>query len=97
MGADSALKMLLDGGSMRGADAVASGVATVFAEDPRAEALKLGERYAQLHAQLSRDIKTAVEIAGTSNLATTLEFESWAQASAATKPKLREYIESFSK
>lgn len=97
MGQDRALKMLLDGGSKRGADAVASGVATHFAEDPLAEALKLGERYAALDAQLLRDIKTAVEIAASSSLETTLEFESWAQASAATKPEVHEYIRSFEK
>lgn len=97
MGQDRALKMLLDGGSKRGADAVSSGVATHFAEDPLAEALKLGARYAALDAQLLRDIKSAVEIAASSSLETTLEFESWAQASAATKPEVHEYIRGFHK
>lgn len=97
MGSASALKMLLEGERKSGADAVRSGLATVFAEDPFAEALRLGESYAALDSQLSRDIKTAVQIASTSDFATTLEFESWAQASAATKPQLRRYVERFRK
>lgn len=97
MGSTNALKMLLEGGSKSGADAVGSGLATVFTEDPLAEALRLGDCYAQLDSQLSRDIKTAVHIASTSDFASTLEFESWAQASAATKPQLRRYVERFRK
>lgn len=98
MGQDRALKMLLDGGSKRGADAVASGVATHFAEDPLAEAHVLASRYVALDVQLLRDIKSAVAMAASSAAATfgpTLEFESWAQASAATKPVVHEYIKSF--
>ncbi|GAA1422522.1 enoyl-CoA hydratase [Agrococcus citreus] len=97
MGQDRALKMLLDGGTKRGADAVASGVATHFADEPLAAALKLGGRYAALDAQLARDIKAAVAIAASGTLSATLEFESWAQASAATKPEVHEYIRGFQK
>lgn len=97
LGPDRALKMLLDGGSKRGADAVASGLATHFAEDPLAEALRLAQRYAAIDPQLTRDIKAAVKIATTSTFEATLEFESWAQASAATKPAVHEYIRGFQK
>lgn len=97
MGRDRALKMLLDGGNVKAQGAVDSGVATVFAEDPMAEALKLAGRWSALDSQLARDIKTAVDLAARSDMATTIEFESWAQASAATKPALAAYVDTFRK
>lgn len=97
MGADRALKMLLDGGAVRGADAVAAGVATHFAEDPLEASLALAQRYAAIDGQLVRDIKRAVEIASSASLETTLEFESWAQASSATKDAVHEFLRSFQK
>lgn len=97
MGKDRALKMLLDGGSVRGQQAVEAGVATVFADDPMAEAVKLASRWSAIDPQLTRDIKAAVEIAAKSDFTTTLEFESWAQASAATKPALAAYVDTFRK
>lgn len=97
LGKDGALKMLLDGGTLRGPEAVASGIATAFAEDPLSEALAAGERYAALDAQLSKDIKTAVDTAATAGFQATLEFESWAQASAATKPEIHRFLERFRK
>lgn len=95
LGQDGAMKMLLDGGTKRGVDAVSSGVVTHYADDPLAEAVKLGARYAQLDPQLLRDIKAAVGIAASSTFEATLEFESWAQASSATKPTVHEYLQGF--
>lgn len=97
MGRERAFKMLLDGGQKRGRDIVDSGLAAVFSEEPLAEARKLGERYAQMDGQLSRDIGRAVDIAAGNSMETTIEFESWAQASAATKPTVHEYLEQFRK
>lgn len=97
LGKDRALQMLLDGGTVRGPDAVASGIATTYAEDPLAEALTMGERYASLDAQLARDIKVAVETAAAGDFQATLQFESWAQASAATKPEIHAFLERFRK
>lgn len=99
LGPDRALKMLLDGGVQKGREAFESGLATHYADDPLAEAKQLAERYSQIgDVQLLRDIKTAVGIAASdTSMQKTLEFEAWAQASAATKPKVHEYLERFRK
>ena len=44
-----------------------------------------------------RDIKRAVQTADRDGFEATLELESWAQASAATKPAIQEFLAQFRK
>jgi enoyl-CoA hydratase len=97
LGEQRALKLLLDGGTVLGPDAVAAGIAVSLEEDPLVAAVELGRRYATMDTQLSRDIKTAVRTAARDGFDAALEFEAWAQASSATKPAIQEFLERFRK
>lgn len=97
LGPERALKLLLDGGTLRGEEAVAAGLAGVYAEDPLATAVELARGYAGLDGRLSRDIKRAVAIAARDGLDATIDFEAWAQASSATGPKIRQFVAKFAK
>jgi enoyl-CoA hydratase len=97
LGPERALKLLLDGGTVAGEEAVSLGLAGVYAEDPLATALELGRRYADLDGRLSRDIKRAVAIAARDGLDATIDFEAWAQASTATGPAIGEFVAKFAK
>lgn len=97
MGPERALAMLLDGGAVRGPDAVGAGLAALYAQEPLAEALAMADRWAALEPELVRDVKTAVRTAARGDSAATLEFEAWAQASSATSPRLQEFVAGFRK
>ncbi len=87
--------MLLDGGTLAGAEAVAAGLAISLEEDPLMAAAETAERWAATDPQLTRDIKTAVQTAVRADFDTTLEFESWAQAASATNPAVQETVARF--
>jgi enoyl-CoA hydratase len=97
LGEQRALKLLLDGGSVSGPDAVEAGLAVALEEDPLAAALELARRYAAMDPQLARDIKKAVRVAARDGFEATLELESWAQASSATKPAVHDFMDRFRK
>jgi enoyl-CoA hydratase len=97
LGAQRALALLLDGGSLTAAEAVAAGIVLEVVEDPLARALELAARYAALDSDLARDIKRAVGIAARGDFEQTLEFESWAQAASAKKPQLAAAVAKFRK
>jgi enoyl-CoA hydratase len=95
LGAERALQLLLDGGSVDGPEAVRIGLAATLAEDPLAAAHERAERWAAIDPALARDIKTSVRTAVRSDFATSLEFEAWAQASSATGPAIQAAVERF--
>jgi enoyl-CoA hydratase len=97
MGEQRALKLLLDGGTVLGPDAVAAGLAVSLEDDPLAAALELARAHAAMDPQLVRDIKKAVRTAARDGFDATLELESWAQASSATKPTIQEFMARFRK
>lgn len=97
LGPQKALALLLDGGSLTGADAVREGLALRLVDDPVAAAGELTERWAALDPALARDIKSAVGVARSGNFDATLEFESWAQASSATGPAIQKAVAKFRK
>ena len=97
LGAQRALKLLLDGGTVRGPQAVEAGLAVALEDDPVAAAVERGRAYADMDPQLVRDIKRAVQIAQRDGLESTLEFESWAQASSAKKPAIQKFLAQFRK
>lgn len=95
LGPQKALALLLDGGALDGAAAVREGLALELADDPLAAATAIAERWASVDAALVRDIKQAVGLARTGDFHSTLEFESWAQASSATGPKIQKAVDRF--
>lgn len=97
MGEQRALKLLLDGGTVLGPAAVEAGLAVSVEEDPVASALDLGRCYAAMDSQLTCDIKKAVRTAARDGFEATVELESWAQASSATKPAIQEFMARFRK
>ena len=95
MGEQRALALLLDGGTVEGPDAVAAGLAVAVADDPLAAAVERARRYAAMDPQLTRDIKKAVRTAAHGGFEASLAFESWAQASSATKPAFRDVVAQY--
>jgi enoyl-CoA hydratase len=95
MGAQRALRVLLQGSVLEAEAAVANRLADELVADPAAAAIELAERIALLPAELARDIKQAVRFAATEGFAATLQFEAWAQASSATKPEIQKTVERF--
>lgn len=95
LGPQRALAMLLDGGAVGAAEALATGMVLSVDDDPLRAALALADRYATLEPELSRDITQAVRLATEADLDTVLQFEAWAQASSATGPRLQEAVARF--
>lgn len=95
MGPERALAMLLDGGTVLGPDAVAAGLAMSMEDDPLAAALERADRVVALEPELVRDVKSAVQAATRGDFTSTLEFESWAQASSAKGPRVQEFVARF--
>jgi enoyl-CoA hydratase len=97
LGPQRALKLLLDGGTVTGPEAVEAGLAVSLHDDPLAAAIELGRRYASMDARLVRHIKTAVRVASLEGFEATVEYESWAQAYSATQPAIHEFMARFRK
>lgn len=97
LGPQRALAMLLDGGTVRGPDAVQAGLAVSLEDDPLAAATTMAQRYAGLEPDLVRDVKLAVQTAARGDFDATLELESWAQASSAKNPRVEEFVARFRK
>lgn len=95
LGEQRALALLLDGGEVRAEEAVRLGLALEVADDPVARAHDYAARWSALDPQLVADVRTAVGMARTAGFDATLEFESWAQASAAGKPEIAAVVDSF--
>ncbi|GAW52404.1 MULTISPECIES: enoyl-CoA hydratase [unclassified Nocardioides] len=95
IGAQRTLKLLLDGGSIAGQEAVEIGLATCLEDDPLEAATALGRRYASMDPQLTRDIKSTVRTAVRDGFEATLAMEAWAQASSASKPAIQQAMQRF--
>jgi enoyl-CoA hydratase len=95
LGADRALRTILAAETLDAREAYDQRLVTMLAESPQQKALELAQRFASRDQGLLRDMKRAVQIAEVSDLDTTLEFESWAQASSVTRPRFQEYLAEF--
>lgn len=96
LGPSRALRTLLLGETIDAARAVDWGLAEGPHDDPRADAVELAGRFAEVDPRLARHVKRAVGIAvETGDLATTLEYETWAQAASAASPELQQWVERF--
>ena len=95
MGPGNALAAILSGDIITAEDAIRLGLANVSAEDPEAKARELAAKYATRSPELNANIKRSVRIATTSDLATSVDFESWAQSSSVGSTEFRAYLEDF--
>ncbi len=86
LGRGRALRELLLGSVLRPDEAFRMGLADDRVDDARAAATELADHVATLHPALVRDMKRAVGVAAGADFATTVEVESWAQASSAQHP-----------
>jgi enoyl-CoA hydratase len=71
------------------------GLVTKRADDAVGAAIELADRFAGRDAALVGDMKRAVQLAESGSLASVVEFESWAQASAVGRPAFRNYVAGF--
>ena len=95
MGASNALAALNAGTLIGAADAHRLGLAAMTAEDAITAALDLAATYATRDPKLMADIKRSVRIAATSDLATSLAFESRAQAESLSSTQFRAFMQTF--
>ncbi|MQA03283.1 MAG: enoyl-CoA hydratase [Streptosporangiales bacterium] len=95
LGTQQAMAILLGGGAVEGEAAVRAGLALKLADDPLARAQELAGQWAKLDPELARDIKTSVRTARNGGFDAALELESWAQASASTKPEIQATVDRF--
>jgi enoyl-CoA hydratase len=93
IGYHQALAVLLEGEPIVGARAVELGLAEGVSDDPVAHALDLARAYAVRDPDLVVAIKRSLRLARTSDLETSIEIESWAQAASLTTPQFRAYVE----
>ncbi|RZJ03902.1 MAG: enoyl-CoA hydratase, partial [Haliea sp.] len=66
-------------------------------DDPKARATELATLYASRSPRLMADVKETIRVAATSDLATTLDVESWAQASSLASEEFAAFAERFSR
>jgi len=97
MGAAQATVALLSGAIIRTDEALRLGLANLAADDAEAKARELASKFASRTAELNANIKRSVRIAAASDLATSIGFESWAQASSVGGEAFGQYLENFRK
>lgn len=95
IGRGRATAALYSGAVIGSDEALRIGLADQQADDALAAATELARLYAVREPQLMADIKQSVRIAATADLATSLDFESWAQAGSMKNPRFREFMQRF--
>jgi enoyl-CoA hydratase len=92
LGSGRAMRLILRGDTVLGEEAVALGLADVYADDAFAEAVDTAQRVARLHPGLAADIKKSVRLSDASGFDAVLGYESWAQAASSYHAGVRESI-----
>lgn len=95
IGRSATSAVLFAGEPIPGAEAVTMGIAEEFSDDPQARAQELATLYARRNPMVMRHIKQATRIAATSDFDTTLDYESWAQASSLTSDEFTAFSAQF--
>jgi enoyl-CoA hydratase len=95
IGRGRATAALFSGAVIGAEEAGRIGLADEVADDALVAALDLANLYATRETKLMADIKTSVRIAATSDLATSLEFESWSQAESMRNERFRVFMQRF--
>lgn len=95
IGAGNTLAALLNGAIMDADEAYRLGLANLLVGDPVTTALELAATYAAREPKLNADIKRSVQLASSSDLAASLDFESLAQAESFANEKFRTFVAKF--
>jgi len=95
LGRERALKVLLEGGEFDAEQAVAQGLASAIAPDPREAALAWAQTVADRDPALVAAVRRCVDLAVEGSLAAVTELESWEQARSASSPALARHVERF--
>jgi enoyl-CoA hydratase len=95
IGRGRATAALFAGAVIDAQEAVRIGLADVLADDALTAATELARTYATREPRLMADIKQSVRLASTSDLAASLDFESWAQAASMKNERFRAYVQRF--
>ena len=95
IGPSRALKALLDGALIGAEEAARLGLADVLVADPLDHAQDLAATYAVRDPALTADVKRSVQLASTSDLATSLAFEAHAQAVSLGSQEFRAFAARF--
>jgi enoyl-CoA hydratase len=93
LGAQGALRILLDGDSLDAKAAVRHGIVSEIVDVPEAAGLAMAARWAGLDPDLARAIKRSVRLAESAGFAATVEHEAWAQAASAKRPEVQAVVE----
>lgn len=96
IGAARTTTALFSGAVIGAQEAERIGLADHLVDDALVAARDLAFLYSTREPQLVADIKQSVRIAATSDLAASLEFESWAQASSMRNERFRTFMRRFS-
>lgn len=97
IGAGNAAALLYAGDLVDASTALRLGLAQELVDDPKARAAELAVLYASRSPRLMADVKETVRVATTSDLATTLDVESWAQASSLASEEFAAFAERFTR
>lgn len=97
IGAGNAAALLYAGDLVDASTALRLGLAQELADDPKARAAELAVLYASRSPRLMADVKQTVRVATASDLATTLDVESWAQASSLASEEFAAFAERFTR
>ncbi len=97
IGAANAAAVLYAGDRVDASTALRLGLAQELVDDPQARAAELAALYASRSPRLMADVKESVRVASTSDLATTLDVESWAQASSLASEEFSAFAERFTR
>lgn len=97
IGAGNAAAVLYAGDLVDATTALRLGLAQELVDDPKARATELATLYTSRSPRLMADVKETIRVAATSDLATTLDVESWAQASSLASEEFAAFAERFSR
>lgn len=97
IGAGNAAAVLYAGNLVDATTALRLGLAQELVDDPKARATELATLYASRSPRLMADVKGTIRVATTSDLATTLDVESWAQASSLASEEFAAFAQRFSR
>ncbi len=97
IGAGNAAAVLYAGDLVDATTALRLGLAQELVDDPKARATELATLYASRSPRLMADVKETIRVAATSDLATTLDVESWAQASSLASEEFAAFAARFTR
>lgn len=95
IGAGNAMAAMLSGDVIGAADAYRMGLANFLVDEPVTKASGLAALYGSRSSELNAAIKRSVQVAAASDFDTSLDLESWAQASTMRGEVFAQYLADF--